>query len=248
MFSKLVLLFIFSFFVTPVSAVSVTVTEKPSTITPNPFSVTVSVLGAQSGKNYLRVDLFKEGSSNYFGETYNGSDWYSGSEGTFYFPIDIISSDATASATFQARIGSPTSTEYSGPGAYKLRIRRYTSVSSSSPSDMYDITIDVPLSTLTSTPTDTPTKTPTLTPQKTATPTLTRTPTQTPEPSNTPTPVITEDVLGSTIEPTETPVATASPTKKDMQPVIISLLFVGLGMGLLSGAFIWQKRNAILKQ
>lgn len=100
----------------------------------------------------------------------------------------------------------------------------------------------------TSTPSYTPTKTPTNTPAPTSTPTPTRIVTKTPTPIEkqttvTPSPEETAAVLGTTIEPSQTPMATVSGSKK-LQPIIISLLFVGCGLGLLSGVFIWQKRNA----
>jgi len=189
MSSKVKTIFITAFFILflfpqAIFAVTVTVDSYPPSISSAPFSLTVSVLGANAGKNYLRVDLSKEGTSPYFGETYNGNEWYFGSSGTSYFPIDIISSTSTASATFQAQVGELSSTSYLGPGAYKLRIRRYTSASSYAPSDLYDITIDIP------TPSPTPdlTAAPTSNPTPTPTPTPTPVKTPTPAPKKTPSP------------------------------------------------------------
>lgn len=107
----------------------------------------------------------------------------------------------------------------------------------------------------TSAPTNTPTKTPTKTPTPisvfTSTPTpaqiVTKTPTPTIKKSSPPsTPAIAEEVLGDMSTPTETPVATAAGAKTT-KPIIVSLLFVGAGLGLLSGVFIWQKRNALME-
>jgi hypothetical protein len=242
----LLCLSLFCLFVFPVFAVSVAVTEMPSSISVNPFSVTVSVLGANSGRNYLRVDLFRDGTSNYFGETNNGSEWYFGSTGTSYFPIDIVSSIATATATVQAQIGEPSVTDYAGSGAYKLRIRRYTSASSYSASSAYDITIDVPTPTSTNAPTST--NTPTQTPKPTVTPTLTptkilatNTPVLTSTPPTSVSPTGITEVLGfSEVQATLSGVLS-------IKPYIISLLFVSTGLAILSGVFIWQKR-AILKR
>ena len=64
-------------------------------------------------RNYLRVDLFKDGSFNYFGETFNGSDWYKGSDGKSYFPISIDSSKI-ATASVQTEVGSPSSRNFQG--------------------------------------------------------------------------------------------------------------------------------------
>jgi hypothetical protein len=116
----------FFVFTTPVSAVNIAITNFPTTIENlDQFQVTASISGAMNATNYLRVDLYKEATTNYFGETFNGTDWYSGSDGKSYYPIQIQNS--SASATIFAQIGNPTAGQYSGPGAYKLKIRRYTS-------------------------------------------------------------------------------------------------------------------------
>src|SRR5258706_6771329 len=114
-------------------AVTVSVSNFPSSISSDMFNVDVLVTGAGNGTNYLRVDLYKDGTTNYFGETYNGSDWYSASTGTSYFPVQIQNS--SGSATVQAQLGNPTVTNYPGPGSYKLKIRRYTSSGSQSAND-----------------------------------------------------------------------------------------------------------------
>src|SRR5437868_14827917 len=72
-----------------VYAVTVSIIDYPSTISLDQFSLTASVSEASSGTNYLRLDIFKDGTTTYFGETYNGSDWYSGSDGKQYFPITV---------------------------------------------------------------------------------------------------------------------------------------------------------------
>jgi len=106
------------------------------------------------------------------------------------------------------------------------------------------------------TPTSTPTKTPT--PTKSPTPTNTSTPTNTPIPSPTKTPTLTPspsptresipsgEVLSSS--DSARPTASASSGEKrssGVQPIIISLSFIGIGLGLLSLLFVWQKRNAL---
>lgn len=126
---SLILTLILLFFgVSPVFAVTVSTSSVPSTITNESFTFNVSISGASSGTNYLRVDLYKEttGTPNYFGETYNGTSWYGGSTGTQYFPISIVSGQ-TWNGSIQGRLGNPSTTEYPGLGSYKLRARRYTS-------------------------------------------------------------------------------------------------------------------------
>ncbi len=147
----------------PVQAVSLSVSDYPSVVDSNIFSVTVNVNGANDGVNYLRIDLYKEGTTNYFGETYNGSDWYSGSDGLKYFPINIINS--TASAALQGQVGNPSSTKYIGPGEYKLKIRRYTTSGSQSSNDTQNsISLQINYSTPSPEPTNTPTIQPTIVP------------------------------------------------------------------------------------
>ena len=78
------LLLFWLFFASKAYAVTISITDIPSTITDAPFVLTASISGASAGTNYLRVEIFKDGTNNYFGETYNGSDWYSGGDGTLY--------------------------------------------------------------------------------------------------------------------------------------------------------------------
>ncbi|HVZ67110.1 MAG TPA: hypothetical protein VG917_02510 [Patescibacteria group bacterium] len=177
-----------------VLAVTVSITNSPSTITSDSFKVTVSVSGASTGTNYLRVDVYKDGTSNYFGETNNGSGWYGGSDGTQYFPITITPGSAW-SGDVEARIGSPSQSDYDGQGSYKLRIRRYTSSGNQGSEDANQSAVNVTISVPTQTPT------PTLTP----TPTNAPTPTRTPTPTDAPTP---------TKMPTSTPLKTPTPTTK----------------------------------
>src|SRR4051794_40273609 len=101
--------FLLSFFVSPsvVLAVTITVDQIPQSVTTEPFTINVSVLGASQGQNYLRADLYKEGTSEYFGETYNGSDWYSGSSGAQYLPITVLDSKTAVQTPMQIRIGTP---------------------------------------------------------------------------------------------------------------------------------------------
>lgn len=160
LFFVLLLLFvIINLFLFPVDikAVSVTINSYPATInSPDSYQVSVGISGASNATNYLRVCLYKDGSIDYFGETYNGSDWYVGGDGKSYFPVQIVNS--TASAIINFKIGNPTSDQYSGTGTYKLKIARYTSSGSLSNNDLQipaDVQITYVFPTLTSTPTPT---------------------------------------------------------------------------------------------
>lgn len=233
------LIFVNLFICSEVHAVTIVINSYPGTVnSTNSFQVTASVSGAINATNYLRVDLYKDGTSNYFGETYNGSDWYSGSDGKTYFPIQIQNASASANLSFQ--IGNPSATDYPGPGTYKLRIRRYTSSGSPASNDL-QIPVDIqinyifpaptpspaPSSTTAPTPTPTPTKTPTPIPTKTPIPSPKKTPSPapTPIPTNTPNGVI----LGvETVFPS--PQAIDNP--KTGFP-LLAIVFIVLGMGLI---------------
>jgi hypothetical protein len=128
---------------------TVVINSFPTNITSDPFNVNVTVTGAKSGTNYLRVELYKDGSNDYFGETFNGKDWNSDSIGEDYSPIVIKS--ATTSATIQGRIGDPTNGQYSGSGIYDLKIKRYTASgnAASDAEDAVQVQINYNLATLT---------------------------------------------------------------------------------------------------
>jgi hypothetical protein len=193
-----------------VFAITFDIESYPTIInTSEPFNIKVSISGVNTGTNYLRVDLYKDGTFNYFGQTYNGTSWYTGSVWNSYFPVTV--SGATVSATIQARVGSPTVTQYPGQGYYKLKVRRYTSDSSYSFSNIVDVQITENLET--QTPIPTPTINPTSTPISTIIPTILPTTSPTPSLIPTETPTITST---PTVNPTpiSTPFSTITPTPK----------------------------------
>ncbi len=197
MFKKILFLFfLFLFFPQKVFAVTLDIVNYPVAITSEPFAIEVTVSGAQTGQNYLRVDLYKDATSNYFGETFNGSIWYGGSVGQQYFSI-TINSGATASATLQGRIGDPSLTEFPGPGSYKLKIRRYTSSGSQASNDQQtpkEIQINFSTPTPTPSPASTPIPTPSPTPTSIPKPATPKP--STPTPSLTISPIPTKIVVG----------------------------------------------------
>jgi hypothetical protein len=223
-------------------AVAITLSECPTTISTQPFLVNVSINGASPGTNYLRADLYKDGTTNYFGETFNGQDWFGGSVGTNYLPVSI-SQEGTGSAVLQARVGSPSLADYPSPGQYKFKIRRYTSSSNYTFSDPCEVQIVI------ASQTPTPTSTPTPTPSPTGTPRPTSAPTPTPNITSTPKPLITpsaapkksdkplsidntqeELVLGLRNEmQSSSPVPSDSPEPKKAFPVL-PLIFISGGL------------------
>lgn len=166
-------------------AVNVELSSTPSAITDQPFTINVSIFGAQKNtNNFLRVNLFPSNTDNYFGYTYNGTSFYNGSDHSQYLPIQIDSS-GNWSGTVQGKLD-PDSNYFTGTGTYSLKIRRYTASGSYTWSDptTIDIEFELPTPTPTPTPTPIPTNQPTPTPipQKTPkpTPTLKSTPKSTP--------------------------------------------------------------------
>lgn len=162
---RTILLLVLGFFISASSvfAVSVTISNTPSSITDQPFNIDVSVNGAQAGTNYLRANLFPTGTTKYFGYTNNGTNFVNGSDYSQYFPIPIDSS-GNWSGHLQAKLDT-NSSYYTGSGTYSLKVRRYTqSGSSYTWSNEVTLAIDLPTPTPTPSPTSTPTPTPTSTP------------------------------------------------------------------------------------
>lgn len=201
----------FFFFASKSLAVTVTITNYPSTITEEAFTISASVTGASAGTNYLKVDIYKDQTTNYFGETFNSTDFYSGSTYNQYLPI-TIQSGVVWTGDIQARVGSPTTTQYDWTGTYKIRLRRYTSgggyTSSEANNSAVTVTINLPVPTPTPSPTPSPSPSPSPTPSPTPTSsTIISSPTPSPKaspvasPKKSPTP--SPDVLDEDISLTE---------------------------------------------
>jgi len=235
-----------------VFAVSVRLISVPTIITSDPFTVTASISGAAAGINYLRVDVYKDGTSNYFGETYNGNDWAGGGSGKDYFPI-TIQTGIPWIGDVQARIGVISSSEYDGQGTYNLRLRRYTSSGNAGSEDAnlsaIPIAISIPTPTPTVAPTSVPSHTPTISLTHTASSTNTTIPTpQTP--TSRPTSyvriisrVTIEDemasfgsVLGQVDEEKRQDATKSMDVLSQKRPYITALLFTGIGLSLLAAA------------
>lgn len=201
------LLLLLGIFITPqlVRAATITLSNVPANIDTNPFTVDVQISGAAAATNYLRVDLFKDATTNYFGETFNGSIFYGGSTGLSYFPVVI---SGTTSTQLTARVGTPTLTQYPGSGAYKLRVRRYTASGNPATGDTQtpaDVSIDLA-------PSPSPTPTPTPISEPTPTPVDEPTPTPVPSPTPTPTPQPSPTASAGEATPTPTPTPVSSPS------------------------------------
>jgi hypothetical protein len=173
-------------------AVSTDILSFPISISDEKFNITVQVASASAGTNYLRVDLYKDGTKNYFGETDSGQAWYGGSDGKLYFPVTIISGTPTV-ATISARLGEPSQSDYEGPGSYKIRVRRYTASGSQGSEDTISKDISITKTWPSPSPSPTVAPTPTPSPSPTLSPTIVPTPTPKPSPTPLPSPSVLDD-------------------------------------------------------
>ena len=205
---KAVIVFItalfFLYFTNPVFATAPVITAYPTdTLSLDiPFTVTATMSGLTKSTTYrLRVAVAQSGTSNYFGSTYDGGAWHSGSITDGNFVNVVTDGNGSWGGDIRGKIDSNDPNFTTGSGTYDLKIGRYTQTGTTATwSDPVSITVIVP-----------PTPTPALTPTPTPTPMPTSAPTPTPTPTPTKTPI-----LGSTIIPTSTPASE--------QPVSASVL------------------------
>lgn len=254
-----IFLLVLGFFIlsSPVFAVSVTISNTPSSITDQPFNIDVSVSGAQAGTNYLRANLFPTGTTKYFGFTNNGTTFVNGSDYSQYFSIPIDSS-GNWSDTIQAKLDIDSS-YYTGAGTYSLKVRRYTQ-SGSSYTWSNEVTLNINFATPSPTPAPTPIPSPTPTPVPSSTPipkkittqtisTQTPTPTTIPSPKNTPVAKANKEynsptpafVAGASSSAT-TSAQVSVKNQKQVSPMVwIGLIFIFAGASSL-GYIYWKKR------
>ncbi len=158
----LIFTFLYLFFgAGSVLAVSVTISNVPSSANDQPFTFDVSITGAQNGTNYLRANFFPSNTTSYFGYTYNGSSYVNGADSSQYFPVSIDSS-GNWTGQLQAKIHT-VSSYFMGSSNYGFKVRRYTqSGSSYTWSNETNIAVNAatPTPASTSTPSSTPTPTP----------------------------------------------------------------------------------------
>ncbi len=228
-------------FIHSIAAVVIVLSNVPASISSEPFEISFTITGPKAGINYVRADLYKEDTTNYFGDTYNGSEWYSGSDGLKYFPV-TIDQNSSASGMVKVRLGSPSSTDYPGPGKYKLRIKRYTTSGSAATDDEVPSDIQITYTTPSPSPTlaSNPTKTPSAIPSPTSSPTPTATPhsmrTLTPDDegfdSTTPMAEVlaAKDEVSATSGPSATPIKSEKSAQSSAFPFVsVGLVCIGLG-------------------
>lgn len=220
-------------------------------------TIDVNVSGLSS-TNYLQGMFTKSiAAPSYFGYTQNnGGDWYkySGSYTKEEIQLTFFSftpQDSSWSGQLKIK-NDPADPDYTGPGTYVLRVKRYTGGSDSAAQTSNDLNVDLayvlPLPTPTpgststptpmniSSPAPTPTKTPT--PASTATKTPTPLATATKSPTPKPTPVgsvesaaVGEDLilgLRNELNPTQSPSSPEAKSGKKFPVFPVILIISGL--------------------
>ena len=226
------LLFLFLFIV-PITSATFTFTIPQTDIEEDQeieATVDLSVQGQGNKAYYLEGAFKKDGGSNYFGQTWNDTDWvgYTSSNSDKNLKLITTSPEGSWSGKLKVRLDI-SSTQFIGSGKYILKINRFTSTGSSPTSTDNDITLNVAADP-TSTPTPTNSPTPTDSPTPTKTPTPTKSPTLTLKPtvkaSSTPTKnsssqndttTLPASILGTSsaeLSPTITPQPEQSPLTK----------------------------------
>jgi len=232
-------------FVRPVHAVTISVSNVPSSLDQSQ-EVDADVFLSCDGcsDSYLRGVFYPNG-TNYFGFTQNNQGQWIGTSNdkTQYFKVgenDLFEGSWSGKLKVKP---DPADSAYSGPGNYVFKVGRYTGGGSATWSNEVSLAISGP------TATQAPTKTPTPAPQatNTLTPTIIHSPTKKSTPTKTPTPKIS---LTPTIEVspsgivlgTET-AATPSGGIKPVLPLIIALLLVAIGLAIIAIVLVWKKRK-----
>jgi hypothetical protein len=148
-----------------------------------PLSFSLSQSISASNPVYLRVVIYQEGTTKYFGYTQNKAlDWINTtSDKSLFFEL-AVSPEGTASGELKGKFDLENS-YYNGAGVYKVKLGRYTSSSDSGADWSNELEI-----THTTNPSPTPTPTPTLSPSpaSTSTPTPSSTPTSSSEAKTSP--------------------------------------------------------------
>jgi len=239
-------------------------TAYPATITVDQeYTIEATMSGLTKNAIYrLRLVLSKSGSSEYFGSTWNESQWYNGTPS----PIDYqkflsITTDSEGSwfGQIKGKIESNDANYRDGAGSYQLKLGRYTENGTSA---TWSNPATVNLIDLTPTPTPTPTPEPTSTPTPTPGPTSTPTPgpTNTPVPTSTPRPTPTKkpaliatpsgEILGEVSLPAFYPLETTQepaidqPNTPSSESKLLPKILLGVGfLFLFSSAFwLWYTR------
>lgn len=228
-----------------VLAVSLSIDSSPSKVNTPEFDISVTITGAKPATNYLKALVYKEGTRDYVGQTWNGSEWYKGPEGKNYFPLTI--SGKTTNTTLKIQIAPETEN-----GEYLLSVKRFTASGNSADDSITEahLFLELPKAEPTKSP-NIPSPTPLSTPLPTPLPSIFKTIEPTIEPEivsspSTPSVVLaaeTETVAYKTKEPVET---IQSSTNYAEFTLGIFMLAAGLMSIIFGGIKIFKKAGLLL--
>lgn len=221
-------------------AVSLSIDSAPAKTTTPEFEISVSITGAKPATNYLKALVYKEGTHDYVGQTWNGSEWYKGPEGKNYLPLTI--SGKTANTTLKVQIAPDAEN-----GEYLLSVKRFTASGNSADDSITEVHLLLEL------PKPDPTKspsTPSPAPQPTPLPSIIKAVEPTIEPEIVLTPSTPSVVLAAETETapekTEKPLETIQSSINYSEFTLGIFLFSGGLMSIIIGGIKIVKKAGLL--
>lgn len=255
---KLIFATLFFLLATIVFASAPNISNTPSEINlDSQFAVSASMDGLSANTTYrMRIVLATQGSSNYFGSTFNGSEWYNGTPSPIdYTKFQTITTDQNGawSGDIQGKVENSDPNFTSGGGTYDLKVGRYTAGGSSATwSNVVAVNLIAPSPAPSPTPNPSPSPTPSPIPTPASTPIPT--PIKSPSPSPKPTPKSTPSpssqttaVLGETNDISASPSPSASPETESgsLSKTKAAALITGSGAILIAlsfGFYLWYSK------
>lgn len=238
------------------AATSISIANAPSSLDQNSeMEIDITFVCNGCSDSYLRAVLYSSGTS-YFGFTQSKEGIWTNASGSKCMEYYKIAQSDLVEGSWSGKLKLKPDTSsafYAGPGEYFLKVGRYTS-SCGSPtwSGETTITITGPSPTHTPTQTPVPTSSPVSTPSTSPTFTPTKMPTSTK--TSTPTSFMSSDTeilnssesaqaLGAMESLEESSVASLGTEPNSFRIFAIAAALVALGLALIAGTLIWQKRH-----
>jgi hypothetical protein len=132
----LLTVFSFLFCVPEVLAVNLLIDGAPEKLENSEFEISVTVTGAKAATNYLKILLYVEGSRESVAKTWNGNEWYYGSDAKQYFPITVNGKSTTVAVKAQLL-------DDAAKGKYTLSVKRFTASGSPADDSVNTVSVDV---------------------------------------------------------------------------------------------------------
>jgi hypothetical protein len=238
------------------AATSISIANAPSSLDQNSeMEIDITFVCNGCSDSYIRGVFYPSGTS-YFGFTQNKEGIWtnaSGSKCMEYYKIaqsDLVEGSWSGKLKLKPDLAS---SFYIGPGEYFLKVGRYTS-SCGSPTWSGETTMIIMGPSPTYTPTQTPIPTSSPIPMPSTSPT--QAPTNMPTRTKTPTPTVfissdaqsvdsseSAQVLGTTESLEESSISSQTRELNSFRIFAIAAALVALGLALITGTLIWQKRH-----